>query len=83
MALSFAGRLTIVVKVAHTADMTTQPAPPEAIEQEMIRMKAYYPFRIVFCALVDGVWEVQARTTMAVPNRLARAGMPVYLWSKQ
>lgn len=63
--------------------MTTKPTPPDDIEQEMIRMKSYFPYRIVFCALIGEKWEVQARTTMAVPNRLAREGVPVYLWSKQ
>lgn len=57
--------------------MTKQITVPESTVAEMRRMKAYFPYRIVFAVLENGVWSVQARTTKAAMNNAARKGLPV------
>lgn len=53
---------------------------PTAEQQaELARLKAWFPFRIVYGAISpDGVWESAAVTTMRQPNALARKGWQVW-----
>ena len=48
-----------------------------AQEAELTRLKQYFPFRIVYAALVNGSIQSGAVTTMREPNRLARLGYTV------
>lgn len=51
----------------------------EAQLAELARLKAWYPYRIVYGALhpETGEWRCGAVTTMHAPNKLARAGWSV------
>jgi hypothetical protein len=49
-------------------------------EQELKRLKAYFPYRIVFGVVrTTGEWEAYAKTTMATANRLTREGHAVFV----
>lgn len=48
--------------------------------QELQRIKAYFPYRIVFGVIKkDGTFEVWAKTTKHAANRLAREGHQVFM----
>lgn len=51
----------------------------EAQVAELMRLKAYFPYRIVYGALhpATGEWRCNAVVTMREPNKLARAGWSV------
>lgn len=51
---------------------------PQNILDEMKRIKSYYPYRIIFAALEGTEWNVYAKTTRHVMNRLAREGVAVW-----
>lgn len=56
---------------------------PDAITEqqkaELIRLKAYFPFRIVFGVLAtDGSFQVYANTDKRIMNKLARQGNQVF-----
>ncbi len=51
---------------------------PDNIQQDMQRIKAYYPFRIVFCVYDGESWEVYAKTTRHVMNNAIRKGYGVW-----
>lgn len=52
--------------------------------QELQRLKAYFPYRIVFGVIhQDGSFEAYAKTTMHTANHLARKGASVFIfWGK-
>lgn len=54
-----------------------------SVEQvrEMQRLKAYFPFRIVYGAIQPETkeWKTAAVTTRHAPNRLAKLGWSVYI----
>jgi hypothetical protein len=57
--------------------LTVDPTPEQ--EAELQRLKAYYPYRIVYGALsATGQWQCGAVPTMREPNRLVRAGWRVW-----
>lgn len=62
--------------------MTTQDTehkePPQDIQREMARLKAYFPFRHVFCIYNGETWEAQARTTKHTINTALRKGYKVW-----
>lgn len=46
---------------------------------ELVRLKAYFPFRIVFGVLKhDGTFEAYANTDKRIMNKLARQGNAVF-----
>ena len=48
--------------------------------QELQRLKAYFPFRIVFGVIhKDGSFQSYAKRTMHVANRLSRDGASVFI----
>lgn len=50
---------------------------------ELKRLKTYFPYRIVF-GVIDkdtGAFEAWAKSTMHTPNRLAREGHQVFVYS--
>lgn len=48
--------------------------------KELQRLKAYFPFRIVFGVIdQDGKFEAYAKTTMHTANSLSRKGHSVFL----
>jgi hypothetical protein len=51
--------------------------------QELSRLKAYFPYRIVFGVIdQEGKFEAYAKTTMHTANHLARKGLTVFVWGK-
>ncbi len=49
---------------------------------ELKRLKAYFPYRIVF-GVIDkdtGAFEAWANSTMRIANQRARAGHHVFVW---
>lgn len=51
---------------------------PDTVLVDMKRVKAYYPYRIVFAAFEGETWNVYAKTTKHVMNRLLREGITVW-----
>ncbi len=51
---------------------------PEATENELNRLKAHFPFRIIWCAHKDGEWVTGATLNRREPNRLTRQGWQVF-----
>lgn len=51
---------------------------PESTEREMLRLKAYFPARVVWCAHRNGEWQTGATLDNRVPNQLAREGWQVF-----
>jgi hypothetical protein len=45
----------------------------------MARLKAYFPFRIVWCAHKDGEWITGANPTRREPNKHGREGWDVFI----
>jgi hypothetical protein len=63
---------------------TTQAAKQEeqmSAEQErqLLRLKAYFPYRIVFGWIENGEFYTGAVATMHKPNKLAREGKEVWI----
>ena len=54
----------------------------QAQYEELARMKAYYPFRIVFGVIDKDTqeFEVWCKTTMHVPNKKVREGHTVVIY---
>lgn len=52
----------------------------EQEKAEMMRLKAYFPYRIVYGVRnEDGTFEASAVTTMRIPNKLTREGKQVFI----
>lgn len=56
----------------------TSKGPSDTDRQEMARLKAYFPYRIVYCAVRGNERTCSAVATMRIPNRLARDGWQVW-----
>ncbi len=52
--------------------------------EELARLKAHFPYRIVFGVIRKdtGAFEARARSTMTVANRLAREGHTVLVFRR-
>lgn len=68
--------------------METNTTPTMTLNQnqidELVRLKAYFPYRIVF-GIIDkdtGGFEAQVRTTKAAMNNAMRKGHRVFMLSK-
>ena len=61
--------------------MTKQPELTAENIAELTRIKAYFPYRIVFGVVRadTGAFEAWAKTTMHAANRLAREGHAVFV----
>lgn len=51
---------------------------PEKIENELIRLKQYFPFRIIWCAHKSGEWITGANLDNREPNKHLREGWQVF-----
>lgn len=51
---------------------------PEATEKELVRLKQYFPARIIWCAHRNGEWMTGANLDNREPNRMARQGWQVF-----
>lgn len=51
---------------------------PEATEKELLRLKQYFPYRIIWCAHRNGEWLTGATPDNRAPNKLSREGWQVF-----
>lgn len=51
---------------------------PEATENELVRLKQHFPYRIIWAACKGSEWVTGATLDRREPNRLARQGWAVF-----
>lgn len=51
---------------------------PQNIENELLRLRAYFPYRIIWCAHRNGEWVTGANTDKGQANKYARDGYQVF-----
>jgi hypothetical protein len=51
---------------------------PEATESELVRLRGYFPYRIIWCAHRNGEWVTGATLDKRAPNKLNREGWTVF-----
>jgi hypothetical protein len=58
--------------------MTEQISLTSDQEQQLIRLKQYFPYRIVFGVIVDGEFQMYADTTKRRMNKFLKSGCLVF-----
>lgn len=52
---------------------------PESVARDMERLRAYFPYRIIWCAYKDGEWVHGGSKTRHVINTHLRKGYAVFI----